>query len=239
MSGGKVVRILVADDNEINQRVIRGLLEHQGYEITAVHNGSEVINTLETSHFDVVIMDCLMPVMDGYEATRSIRRSRSAAFDPQIPVLAITALAAPGDREKCLQAGMDDYISKPVVARDLFRKLQKLLGAPANSSPGSTRGSKEILAGIRRSLSGKLLGELAAWRSQLAKLEGGSSPAELGRLAHKIRGSADVFGEAGVSRAAARLESSVRHGELGSLRGSTARLADELLALERRLRSRS
>jgi hypothetical protein len=238
MSGEKSVRILVADDNATNQRVITGMLEHQGYEVRSVSNGGEVIGALETSHFDLVIMDCLMPVMDGYEATRTIRASRSAAFDPRIPVLAITALAAPGDREKCLESGMNDYISKPVVAKRLFQKLHDLLGAKGDGSQPNVPGSTETLAGILQSLTPKLLADLANWRFELAELRAEGPPSGLGRLAHKIRGSADVFGAAGLSRAAARLETCVREGEVESLPRLTTALADELLGLEQRLRSR-
>lgn len=226
--------ILVADDNEINQRVIKGMLEHLPYRVCSVRNGSEVIDALSREHYDLVIMDCLMPVMDGYTATRAIRNHADGRFDPEIPVLAITALAAPGDRDKCLEAGMSDYISKPVVADHLFDKLRNLLGRDTDeeSARTDTAQSPPDFVG---SLSGRLLADLGAWRREVARLPLPQSLAELGRLAHKIRGAADVFEALGLSRAAGALESAARRDDAASAPALRDRLTEELERLENRL----
>lgn len=241
MSGQKTVRILVADDNEINQRVIRGMLEHAGYDVSAVQNGGEVLEALEADGYGLVIMDCMMPVMDGYEATRAIRASKSTSFDPQIPVLAITALAAPGDREKCLAAGMDDYISKPVVAGPLFQKVGQLLGSRC-AAPGAAANEPkpdEPIPDMLAALSGRLLEDAANWQDELDRLQAADAFQELGRLAHKVRGSADVFGAKGLSQAAAALESAMRDGESATASALTETLRQELARLESRLRNRA
>ncbi|MDB5103629.1 MAG: multi-sensor Hybrid histidine kinase [Fibrobacteres bacterium] len=112
-------RILVCEDNPMNQKVIRLMLEYLGYSSDLARNGEEALATLAMNPYDLIFMDCQMPVMDGYEATRRIRASASLSANV---VIAMTAHAMMGDREKCLAAGMDDYISKP-IARDLLETL--------------------------------------------------------------------------------------------------------------------
>lgn len=246
MSEQKAGRVLVADDNEINQRVIRGMLEHVGYEVNAVQHGGEVLEALEADGYDLVIMDCMMPVMDGYQATRAIRASKSASFDPHIPVLAITALAAPGDREKCLAAGMDDYISKPVVAGPLFQKVGQLIGtrtaAPEPSADESMPDKSmpdEPIPDMLAALSGRLLEDATNWQDELDWLQEAEAFQELGRLAHKIRGSADIFSAKALSQASATLESAMRKGEFAAAAALTDTLRHELARLESRLRNRA
>ena len=125
-------RILLVEDNAINQAVAQGILESVGFYCNDIAgNGLEAINALksaeEDSPFDLVLMDCQMPELDGYEATREIRNGRCGDFYRGIPILAMTANAMKGDEQKCLDAGMSDYISKPIDADKLQNKLQKWL----------------------------------------------------------------------------------------------------------------
>ena len=112
------IRILVAEDNPVNQRVAKGLLRKLGFTCEVANNGRKAADVLRESEFDLVLMDCQMPEMDGFEATRLIR-AREARADSRIPIVAMTANAMSGDREQCLDAGMDDYISKPVNPAEL------------------------------------------------------------------------------------------------------------------------
>ena len=125
-------RVLVVEDNTINQLVAHSMLEELGIQPDMVANGQEALHALETLHYDLVFMDCQMPVMDGYDATRNIRDPAfklhgASGGDRAIPIIAMTANAMQGDREKCIAAGMDDFISKPVQPDKLQQALLKWL----------------------------------------------------------------------------------------------------------------
>lgn len=108
------VKVLVAEDDLVNQRFIMRLLEKMGCEVVLAENGLEAVDALKAEPFDVVLMDVEMPVMNGIEATRMIRQKETACLNPDIPIVALTAHAMWGDQQRCLHAGMDDYLSKPV-----------------------------------------------------------------------------------------------------------------------------
>ncbi len=112
------LRILVAEDNRVNQKVVMSLLQHDGHSVQLVATGAEAVDAFSAHSFDVVLMDIQMPVMNGYDATRAIR-SMERQTGSHTPIVALTAHAMNGDRDQCLQAGMDDYLSKPVQAKDL------------------------------------------------------------------------------------------------------------------------
>jgi signal transduction histidine kinase/CheY-like chemotaxis protein len=116
--------ILVAEDSITNQQVVRLFLSKLGHTVALAGNGLEAIDALRHAHFDAILMDCMMPEMDGYEATRRIRAGESGTDKRQIPIIAMTANALVGDREKCLAAGMDEYLSKPVRRHELLEKLK-------------------------------------------------------------------------------------------------------------------
>jgi CheY-like chemotaxis protein/HPt (histidine-containing phosphotransfer) domain-containing protein len=122
-----VVRILLAEDNITNQQVAVGILKKLGLHADAVANGAEAVKALETIPYDLVLMDVLMPEMDGLEATRHIRNQQSAVRNHQIPIIAMTANAMQGDRGKCLEAGMNDYVSKPISPQALAEALDRWL----------------------------------------------------------------------------------------------------------------
>jgi len=107
------------------------ILGKLGYEADVVANGKEAISALQRVDYDAVLMDCEMPELDGYEATRRIRERRTGTRNPDLPIIAITAGAMGGDRDKCLQAGMNDYLAKPVEPRQLADILEKWLIPPA------------------------------------------------------------------------------------------------------------
>jgi CheY-like chemotaxis protein len=118
------LRLLLAEDNVVNQKLTMELLRRLGHEVTLVSNGAEAVSAVRDHSFDCILMDVQMPVMDGFEATAAIRASQSLS-GRQVPIVALTAHAMMGDEEKCRHAGMDDYLSKPINPAMLKAKLDK------------------------------------------------------------------------------------------------------------------
>ena len=127
-------RVLLVEDNRTNQQVALGILKKLGLKADAVANGEEAVKAVALIPYDLVLMDVQMPVMDGFEATRRIRRQQAAHQTPAIPIIAMTAHAMRGDKEKCLAAGMNDYLSKPVVAQVVIEMLMRWLPQETNCS---------------------------------------------------------------------------------------------------------
>ena len=141
----RTARILLAEDNIVNQQVALSILRKMGLHAHAVANGAEAIQSLEEFPYDLLLMDVQMPEMDGFEATKIIRDPRSAVLNHNIPILAMTAHAMQGDREKCLTAGMNDYLSKPVSPKTLAEKLDQWL--PEDSIlPGATTATRQAIS---------------------------------------------------------------------------------------------
>ncbi len=116
------IRILVAEDNPVNQKVVLKQLQSLGYQAEVVNNGQEALDRLTEREYDIVLMDCQMPVMDGYRATQEIRLREGD--QKHTTIIAITANAMPEDRDRCLNSGMDDYMSKPASREDLRKKVE-------------------------------------------------------------------------------------------------------------------
>ncbi len=242
------VHVLVAEDNPVNQRVALAILKKIGVRADAVGNGLEALKALESIPYDLVLMDCQMPEMDGYEATRAIRSSESRVRNHKVPIVAMTAHAMQGDREKCIEAGMDDYIAKPVNPQDLADTLEKWLGElegvalSRRSKP--VRGlapRKEVFD--RNTLVERLMGDeeladgvLSIFLEDAPKqiaglkeaLEKGDAPV-LHRRAHTIKGAAANVSALMLQEVALRME---RLGEEGDLEGAAALLPALEEALE-------
>jgi len=118
----------VVEDNTLNQLVAEATLTRMGYEVHSVANGAEALEAIAAMSYSVILMDCHMPVMDGFEATRRIRSDRRARVSGT-PIVALTADALDGDRERCLEAGMDDYMTKPVSAAQLAAAVKRWAGS--------------------------------------------------------------------------------------------------------------
>jgi CheY-like chemotaxis protein len=120
------ISILLAEDNAVNQKLAVIILEKRGHKVTVAQDGREALALLAGSDttFDVVLMDCQMPHMNGFEATTAVRKHEEGTH-ARIPIIAMTANAMTGDRERCIESGMDDYLSKPFVARDLVELVER------------------------------------------------------------------------------------------------------------------
>lgn len=121
------LQVLLAEDTEMNRMLVRILLTRMGFEVDEAENGQQAVEALARKRYDLVLMDCMMPVMDGYEATRILRAREAEAGQERVPVIALTASAIAGDRERCRQAGMDDYLSKPFQVDDFRAIVQRYL----------------------------------------------------------------------------------------------------------------
>jgi two-component system sensor histidine kinase/response regulator len=187
------LRILVAEDNLVNQSVVQGILELRGHQPVLAANGREAVAALERETFDAVLMDVQMPEMDGFEATAKIR-TREASAGGHIPILAMTAHALQGDRERCLAAGMDGYLAKPIHPDQLIELVEssvpKRQDAPAAGLPTDKfaryDGLLQGLAGLFLADAARLQAEI---REAIVRRDGGA----LQRAAHRLHGSAGYF----------------------------------------------
>jgi two-component system sensor histidine kinase/response regulator len=225
----KDLNILVAEDTPANQKLMESILSRRGHHVTVAHNGRDAVDQCQNTRYDVVLMDVQMPTMDGYQATAALRSAETDGETPMdVPIIALTAHAMHGDREKCLAAGMDDYVSKPVDAKDLIRLIEtiaaeKLKEANMNvqisdavphvpNGADSTAGLSEAL----RRLDGDkdLLVELIEmYKTDAPELHGRLASAieskdwkTIERTAHSLKGLAATLGGTSAGAAAAELE---------------------------------
>jgi signal transduction histidine kinase/CheY-like chemotaxis protein len=138
------LRILLAEDNEVNQKLAVRLLEKRGHSVAVASNGREALEWLDRETFDVALLDVQMPEVDGFEATAEIRKREQATY-LHLPIIAMTAYAMQGDRERCLAAGMDGYIAKPIQPRKLFEALDELAAAAGGPDETQARGGLTVL----------------------------------------------------------------------------------------------
>jgi len=241
-------RILLAEDNITNQEVALGILKKLGLHADAVADGSEVIKSLESIPYDLVLMDVRMPVMDGIEATRRIRDPQSAVLNHNIPVVAMTANALQGDREICLAAGMNGFVPKPVLPEMLRKALDRWLpaGESGNASVleqhGLTQGSKsELIVYDKASVLNRMLGDktltakivevfLSDCPRQIQALkmfiECGDSESA-GRQVHSIKGAAASVGGERLQKVASDMETAADSGDLDAVSKAMGELEEK------------
>ena len=235
------LRILLAEDNLVNQRLAIRLLEKQGHTVAVAHNGQEAVEALAKQVFDVVLMDVQMPVMDGMEATARVRDAEKGT-GRHTPIIALTAHAMKGDRERCLAAGMDGYLTKPIQSSDLTRLLAEVGGGTGAAPPevkvsappepgvfdlgaalSRLDGDRELL----RDVAGMFLSDSTNMvRAVRSALESHDARA-LQISAHALKGSASTFSAAGLVEAAWALEQMGRKGDLSEAGAALTTLEKE------------
>jgi len=246
------LRILVAEDNIINQKVIAGVLAHLGHDMTLTVDGVEAVEAVEGGEFDLIIMDCQMPEMDGFQATRAIRASERGT-DRHIPIVAMTAHAMKGDDSRCYQAGMDGYVPKPIAVASIRNEIQRVLGGhlegcPAsqgtgsNETPGDGAEAKPLdEQGIMERVGGDpaLLAEVVELlREDVPKLltqlrvaiRSRDLPASV-RTAHTLKGEFSNFTKSGAYLTTIELVEASRNGDAVAAATVLGRLEEEVVRL--------
>jgi signal transduction histidine kinase/DNA-binding response OmpR family regulator len=246
--------VLVAEDNSVNRAVAVRMLERVGHRVEAVEDGRQAMEALERNRFDLVLMDVQMPRMDGLEATAAIRALEQERGG-HVPIIALTAHAMKGDRERCLAAGMDDYVAKPLQSRELYAAIERVRGGDENhweregrsttdSDPvidhellmESSCGDPALAADLIRMYLDQSPIRIAELQSALDSNDRGA----MERAAHQLRGSLGTIGASHVVEVATRLEELSRSAALEALADALAeleremtRVLPELLSIER------
>ncbi|HEY6193535.1 MAG TPA: response regulator [Candidatus Eisenbacteria bacterium] len=241
------LRLLLAEDNQINRMMVTRMLEKRGHYVRAAEDGHAVLKALEAEPFDLVLMDVQMPGLDGFETTVAIRE-RERATGCHLPIIALTAHALKGDRERCLEHGMDGYASKPIRAAELFAAIEALIPPqdqpvePSLSMPDagpalrvfdlhlamlSTEGDRAVLAEAVRLHLSHAPQQLESMEAAL--LRGDSQALERG--AHSLRGAVAALGAKAVAEAARRLESVAATGDLEASAPALGALETEIRRL--------
>jgi signal transduction histidine kinase/CheY-like chemotaxis protein/HPt (histidine-containing phosphotransfer) domain-containing protein len=248
-SAGRSLRVLVVEDTVANQKLLRRLLEKAGHVCDLAAHGEQAVELMQGDGYDLVLMDCQMPVMDGFEATRRIRAIEREEGRARTPIVALTASAMKGDREACLEAGMDDYLTKPIVMQGLFSMLERLGGVAGGSCgirgvPMELGGEGEPLdlEAVRRMVGSdpevlkELLGtflveNMERLRTLRVALKRGDVSA-VRSLAHGVKSASLNFHAGAMASVARELESRAKAGELGSGERLLNQLEEELRRIE-------
>lgn len=246
------LNILVAEDTPFNQKYIRRLLDSWQCRSTIVDNGRLAIEALDEQGFDLVLMDVQMPEMDGLTATTRIREQEKQT-NRHVPIIAMTAHAMRGDRERCIEAGMDDYVSKPISSPTLLEAIYRVVPIPAREPESASAGepSESVddageLAALLEAfnndgafftdVANMFITDYPPMVETLKKAIGEEDGALLSRTAHALKGMARNFQIDGAADAARQLELVADQGQFETARSLTRQLADELAGFERRLK---
>jgi CheY-like chemotaxis protein len=242
------LRVLLAEDNVVNQAVAIGLLQELGHEVVIASNGKQAVAAFGKEPFDLVLMDVQMPEMDGFEATAQIR-ARQKAGGTTTPIVAMTAHAMKGDRERCIDAGMDEYLSKPVSAKDLLHALI-VLNLTGNGShamePVSAENNDLFLQAklkaavmenfedgidLLKSIAGLFIDHAPKWMGEIEQAIAQRDAKKLQASAHALKGSVSNFVQDGPYQCALELEQKARAGDLTGVEVIFVSLRREIHAL--------
>jgi two-component system sensor histidine kinase/response regulator len=257
-----LARALLAEDNQVNQVVARNMLKTLGCEFDIVANGEQALQAVQRGGYDIVLMDCQMPVMDGYAATREIRSwERAQGHTRRIPIVALTANALPGDADACRDAGMDDYLAKPYSRRQLCAVMARWLPAdlvqitsdtvstkqpvplePAAAEVGAVLDAKALdriraleepgSASVIEEVIGLYLHESGQHIARLRAALANSDVRELGRVAHAFKSASQNVGAIRLSELCLQLERQGKTEELAGTAGLVAAIENQLELVE-------
>ena len=214
------MRLLVAEDNPVNQVVARAMLERTGYRVDVAPDGLQAVRMWADGDYAAILMDCQMPVLDGYGATERIRAQEAGVA--RVPVIAMTASAMTGDRERCLDAGMDDYLTKPMKSAELLTALQRWIRPRAGDGramppvlDASVLDDLDAIDGVDlRSLVSLYGAEAAAQLAELRASVADGATTAMAQTAHKLKGGSRVIGASRVAHLAEQLEAAIAAADL-------------------------
>jgi PAS domain S-box-containing protein len=229
-------RILVVDDNPVNQHVAKRLLERAGAEVALAHHGAEALERLAETAFDAVLMDCQMPIMDGFEATRRIRERETTGF--RLPIIAVSANVMNADRDRCMAAGMDAHLGKPLDPAQLSETLSRFLKSAA-APPAVDLAALQDLTGGDADFQRELIATFVASGDQcLKEILQALEDSDLGRVgtrAHALKGASANIHAHPLSRAAGQLENAARAEAREQVPGLVRQVEDRLRAVNAEL----
>jgi CheY-like chemotaxis protein len=220
------LRVLLAEDSPVNQKLVTAVLERGGHRVTLANNGREAVAACQSQEFDLILMDVQMPEMDGLEAAAEIR-ARLRRRGARVPIIAMTAHVMPGDRHRCLEAGMEGYLAKPVRSGELYDMMAGVLDSAApdpRSGPADRDAHQEVDwekvkaetegdEGLLRDLVETALDETAEhWRA-IRDAVGRGDVARLRAAAHSLKGVVGYFGESAAGREVLRVEALVKEND--------------------------
>jgi two-component system sensor histidine kinase/response regulator len=251
-AASRPLRVLVAEDNPTNQKLIETLLRQRGHQVTMVADGRGAVDRAADGSFDVILMDVQMPEMSGLEATAEIR-GRERASGGHVPIVALTASAMAGDREECLACGMDGYISKPLRPDELFATIDSLcappgeaagaaVDAPAAPAPVRSVDLDQLLAGFNgntrlvRDVVDVFLQDAPETLARIRDAARARDARALGAAAHTLKGSAGLFAQGRAYESARRLEQVARAGDLAGADAACAAVEADVSRLMAELR---
>jgi CheY-like chemotaxis protein len=228
LRAGRPLRILLVEDDPVNQAVTASLLERWGHAVTVAPGGRAGLDALGRGPFDLALLDVHLPGMDGFALAAEIRR-REAAGVGRVPIVAMTALAMEGDRERCLEAGMEAYLAKPVAPEELFRTVEGLAGGDVDAAALRARVGGD--AGLERRILRLFLDTAPAMLARVREILARGDAAALADAAHALRGSVSNFPAPAALAHAERLETLVRRGRLDGAAAALAAFDAELARL--------
>ncbi len=231
-------RILLVEDNPVNQRVALRVLQKLSADVTIANNGAEALERIAESEFDAVLMDCQMPVMDGFTATRRIRELERGGLK-RLPIIALTANVMSEDREHCIAAGMDAHLGKPIEPAQLADCLARYLKNDEKAAEVDMSALHELTGGdteFERELIDTFVSSGDQCLAEILSALHASDFATIGKRAHALKGASANIHAAGLAAAASSLESAVRAQTLGEINGLVETLTEKLQAVNAELR---
>jgi two-component system, sensor histidine kinase and response regulator len=232
-------KILLVEDNPVNQRVAQRTLQNLAAEVTIANNGAEALERIRDVDFDAVLMDCQMPVMDGFTATQRIREMEARQGSRRLPIIALTANVMSEDRERCIAAGMDAHLGKPIEPAQVIEALSRFLKSPTAEPPVDRKALRELTGGdaeFERELADTFIASGDQCLAEIVTALKASDYDTVRKRAHSLKGASANIHAKELSQAASSLENAARESAVPAIGGLVEELKQRLAAVNAELR---